>query len=84
MVGGVTGYNKGTVALSGDKSTETLMANVREVSELLANAKDLSATYVFDRNGNAVGEPLLGGIDNADNLAQLQKNIDTALAADQK
>ena len=41
--GGVTGYNKGTVALSGDKSTETLMANVREVSELLANAKDLSA-----------------------------------------
>ena len=43
MVGGVTGYNKGTVALSGDKSTETLMANVREVSELLANVKDLSA-----------------------------------------
>lgn len=43
MVGGVTGYNKGTVALSGDKSTETLMANVRELSELLANAKDLSA-----------------------------------------
>ncbi|WP_455558959.1 hypothetical protein, partial [Agathobaculum hominis] len=43
MVGGVTGYNKGTVALSGDKSTETLMANVREVNELLANAKDLSA-----------------------------------------
>ena len=41
-------------------------------------------TYVFDRNGNAVGEPLLGGIDNADNLAQLQKNIDAALAADQK
>ena len=26
----------------------------------------------------------LGGIDNADNLAQLQKNIDAALAADQK
>ena len=41
-------------------------------------------TYVFDRNGNAVGEPLLGGIDNADNLAQLQKNIDAALAAHQK
>ena len=40
--------------------------------------------YVFDQNGNAVGEPLLGGIDNADNLAQLQKNIDAALAADQK
>lgn len=43
MVGGVTGYNKGTITLSGDGSTGTLMANVREVSELLANAKDLSA-----------------------------------------
>ena len=43
MVGGVTGYNKGTVALSGDKSTEALMTGVREVSELLANAKSLSA-----------------------------------------
>ena len=43
MVGGVTGYNKGAVTLSGDRSTETLMADVREVSDLLANAKDLSA-----------------------------------------
>lgn len=45
MVGGVTGYNKGTITQSGDKSTETLMENVTKVSELLANAKaqDLSA-----------------------------------------
>ena len=43
MVGGVTGYNKGTITLSGDKSTEALMTGVREVSGLLANAKDLSA-----------------------------------------
>ena len=39
MVGGVTGYNKGTITMSGDKSTETLMKNVTKVSELLANAK---------------------------------------------
>lgn len=43
MVGGVTGYNKGTVTLSGDRSTEALMTGVREVSDLLARAKDLSA-----------------------------------------
>lgn len=43
MVGGVTGYNKGTVTLSGDKSTEALMTGVREVSDLLARAKNLSA-----------------------------------------
>ena len=39
MVGGVTGYNKGTITMSGDKSTEALMENVSKVSELLANAK---------------------------------------------
>ena len=43
MVGGVTGYNKGAVTLSGDRGTETLMADVSGVSELLANAKGLSA-----------------------------------------
>lgn len=39
MVGGVTGYNKGTITQSGDKSTEKLMKNVTKVSKLLANAK---------------------------------------------
>ena len=39
MVGGVTGYNKGTITMSGDKSTEKLMKNVTKVSKLLANAK---------------------------------------------
>lgn len=39
MVGGVTGYNKGTITMSGDKSTEALMKNVGKVSDLLANAK---------------------------------------------
>lgn len=39
-------------------------------------------TYVFDRNGKVVGEPLLGGIDKEENLAALQKNIDAALAKD--
>ena len=37
-------------------------------------------TYVFDRSGKVVGEPLLGGIDKEENLAALQKNIDAALA----
>ena len=39
MVGGVTGYNKGTITMSGDKSTENLMENVSKVSDLLSNAK---------------------------------------------
>lgn len=39
MVGGVTGYNKGTITMSGDKSTEALMKNVTKVSDLLSNAE---------------------------------------------
>lgn len=39
-------------------------------------------TYVFDRSGNVVGEPLLGGIDNEQNLEMLQKTIDEAIARD--
>lgn len=39
MVGGVTGYNKGTITMSGDKSTENLMKNVTKVSDLLSHAK---------------------------------------------
>ncbi len=38
MVGGVTGYNKGTITQSGDKSTEDLMQDVSKVSDLLKNA----------------------------------------------
>lgn len=37
-------------------------------------------TYVIDRNGNIVGEALLGGIDNDDNLNTLQNTIDEVLA----
>ena len=39
-------------------------------------------TYVVDRNGNIVGEALLGGIDNEDNMVALQTIIDQVLAAD--
>lgn len=39
-------------------------------------------TYVFDRNGRIVGEPLLGGIDVEQNMETLQKLIDQAMAAD--
>lgn len=38
-------------------------------------------TYVFDRDGNVVGQPLLGGIDKEENLPPC-KNIDAALAKD--
>lgn len=39
-------------------------------------------TYVIDRNGKIVGEPVLGGITNENSMKQLQENIDTAIAND--
>ena len=65
MVGGVTGYNKGTITMSGDKNTEKLMKNVTKVSELLANAKvqNLSAdtTWVEWQNGAQVEDMKFNG-----------------------
>ena len=41
-------------------------------------------TCVVDRQGNIVGEPIMGGIDKEDNAATLQKLIDEALAQPQQ
>ena len=60
MVGGVTGYNKGTITLSGDASTKDLMDGVTKVSDLLANAKKqglaADATWVKWDANNRVEE----------------------------
>ena len=40
------------------------------------------STYVVDRNGNIVGEPIVGAITEKNQAATLQKLIDQALAAD--
>ena len=39
-------------------------------------------TYVVDRNGNIVGDPIVGAITNKNQMEELQKQIDTALATD--
>ena len=48
-------------------------------------ASDIMAfptTILVDRNGNIVGDPMLGGIDNKDNYDALMKQIKTVIAAD--
>ena len=53
-----------------------------EAASFALNIMAFPTTYVFDRNGNVVGEPLLGGIDNPSNLERLQQTIADAIAAD--
>ena len=40
-------------------------------------------TIVLDRNGNIIGEPIMGGIDNDESYKQLMKTIDQILEAEQ-
>ena len=50
-------------------------------------ASDIMAfptTILVDRNGNIVGEPMLGGIDNQDNYDSLMKQIKSVIDADNK
>ena len=57
-------------------------ASGSEAGKFALNIMAFPTTYVFDRDGNVVGQPLLGGIDKKENLAALQLNIDAALAKD--
>lgn len=48
-------------------------------------ASDIMAfptTILVDRNGNIVGDPMLGGIDNQDNYDTLMKQIQSVIGAD--
>lgn len=51
-----------------------------EAGQFARSVMAFPTTYVIDRNGNVVGDPLLGGIDNESNLARLQQTIDAAIA----
>ena len=53
-----------------------------EVGQLTYNIMAFPTTVVVDRNGNVVGEPILGGIDNEAQMKVLQDLIDETLARD--
>ena len=53
-----------------------------EAGKVTANIFAYPTTYVIDRNGNIVGEPIVGAITEQKQAETLQKLIDQALAAD--
>ena len=59
-------------------------ASDSEAGQFALNVMAFPTTYVIDRNGKIVGEPVLGGITSEESMAQVQKNIDTAVANDAK
>ena len=63
---------------------EGTTASASEAGQFALNIMAFPTTYVIDRNGKIVGEPVLGGITSEESMAQVQKNIDTAIANDAK
>ena len=53
-----------------------------EAGKFTTNIFAYPTTYVVDRNGNIVGEPIVGAITEKNQAEKLQKFIDQALAAD--
>ena len=53
-----------------------------EAGKFTANIFAYPTTYVIDRNGNIVGEPIVGAITEKNQAETLQSLIDQALAAD--
>ena len=47
-----------------------------------SNIMAFPTTILVDRNGNIVGEPMLGGIDNQENYDTLMKQIQSVIDAD--
>ena len=59
-------------------SIDSSSAAGKYASEIMA----FPTTILVDRNGNIVGDPMLGGIDNQDNYDTLMKQIQSVIDAD--
>lgn len=64
---------KKLLAATGANYRNIYFASGSEAGKFALNIMAFPTTYVFDRDGNVVGQPLLGGIDKEENLAALQK-----------
>ena len=53
-----------------------------EAGKFASGLYTFPTTYVVDKNGNIVGEPMLGGIDNQENYDTLMKQIQSVIDAD--
>ena len=53
-----------------------------EAGKFTVNIFAYPTTYVVDRNGNIVGDPIVGAITEKKQAEALQAQIDKALAAD--
>ena len=73
---------KDVLAKKGATYQNVYFASDGEAGKFTTNIFAYPTTYVVDRNGNIVGEPIVGAITEKNQAETLQKLIDQALAAD--
>ena len=73
---------KDVLAKKGATYQNVYFASDGEAGKFTANIFAYPTTYVVDRSGNIVGEPIVGAITEKKQAEALQKLIDQALAAD--
>ena len=73
---------KDVLAKKGATYQNVYFASDGEAGKFTANIFAYPTTYVVDRNGNIVGDPIVGAITEKEQAETLQKLIDQALAAD--
>ena len=73
---------KDVLAKKGATYQNVYFASDGEAGKFTTNIFAYPTTYVVDRNGNIVGEPVVGAITEKKQAETLQKLIDQALAAD--
>ena len=73
---------KDVLAKKGVTYQNVYFASDGEAGKFITNIFAYPTTYVVDRNGNIVGDPIVGAITEKKQAETLQKLIDQALAAD--
>ena len=73
---------KDVLAKKGATYQNVYFASDGEAGKFVTNIFAYPTTYVVDRNGNIVGDPIVGAITEKKQAETLQKLIDQALAAD--
>ena len=73
---------KDVLAKKGATYQNVYFGSDSEAGKFTANIVAYPTTYVLDRNGNIVGEPIVGAITEKNQAETLQSLIDQAIAAD--
>ena len=73
---------KNVLAKKGATSQNVYFASDGEAGKFTTNIFAYPTTYVVDRNGNIVGDPIVGAITEKKQAEALQAQIDKALSAD--